>query len=118
VGGGTGVNQFSSIGRCSYVGGLARITKDVPPFMIVEGTPAEVRAVNVVAMTRRGYSDSHIEATKEAFKRLFRENGGSIAQRLSQVLNDLGEHSSVQHLCKSLAASSEGKHGRSNEKKI
>ena len=117
IGGGTGVNQFSAIGRCSYVGGLARITKDVPPYMIVEGTPAEVRAVNVVAMSRRGYSEQHIEATKEAFRRLFRENGGSIAQRMADVLRDLGEHDSVQHLCSAMAASNDGKHGRSNEKK-
>ncbi len=117
IGGGTGVNQFSSVGRCSYIGGLARITKDVPPFMIVEGTPAEVRAVNVVAMSRRGYSELHIEATKEAFRRLFRENGGSITQRMEAVLRDLGEHDSVQQLCQALSASNDGKHGRSGEKK-
>ena len=117
IGGGTGVNQFSAIGRCSYVGGLARITKDVPPYMIVEGTPAEVRAVNVVAMARRGYTEDHIEATKEAFKRLFRENGGSIAERLAAVLKDLGTVEAVQHLCEALTASAEGKHGRSYEKK-
>jgi UDP-N-acetylglucosamine acyltransferase len=116
IGGGTGVNQFSAIGRCSYVGGLARITKDVPPYMIVEGTPAEVRAVNVVAMSRRGYSEQHIDAMKEAFRRLFRENGGSMVQRMEDVLRDLGEHESVQHLCKAMVASNNGKHGRSNEK--
>ncbi|MDP7009380.1 MAG: acyl-ACP--UDP-N-acetylglucosamine O-acyltransferase [Phycisphaerales bacterium] len=117
IGGGTGVNQFSAVGRCAYVGGLARITKDVPPYMIVEGTPAEVRAVNVVAMTRRGYSEPHIEATKEAFRRLFRENGGSILDRMEAVLADLGAHQSVVTLCKALRASNDGKHGRSNEKK-
>ncbi len=117
IGGGTGVNQFSAIGRCSYVGGLARITKDVPPYMIVEGTPAEVRAVNVVAMARRGYTEEQIEAMKEAFKRLFRENGGSITQRMRSVLDDLGEHASVEHLCEAIAASAQGKHGRSHEKK-
>jgi UDP-N-acetylglucosamine acyltransferase len=117
IGGGTGVNQFAAIGRCSYVGGLARITKDVPPFMIVEGMPAEVRAVNVVAMSRRGYLEQHIEATKEAFRRLFRENGGSIVQRIEDVLQDLGEYDAVQQLCKAMTASNNGKHGRSNEKK-
>ena len=117
IGGGTGVNQFSAIGRCSYVGGLARITKDVPPYMIVEGTPAEVRAVNVVAMVRRGYTEEQIEAMKDAFKRLFRENGSSIAQRLTKVLDDLGTHDAIQHLCNALISSAQGKHGRSHEKK-
>ena len=117
IGGGAGINQFSRIGCCSYVGGLARITKDVPPYMIVEGTPAEVRAVNVVAMTRRAYSEDHIEATKEAFRRLFKENGGSITERMDALMQDLGEYESVQHLCEALSASSEGKHGRTYEKK-
>lgn len=75
IGGGAGVHHFATIGACAFVGGLARITKDVPPFMIVEGNPAEVRAINSIAMTRRGYSPEHIEAMKHAFKKLFRENG-------------------------------------------
>jgi UDP-N-acetylglucosamine acyltransferase len=116
IGGGAGINQFSRIGRCSYVGGLARITRDVPPFMIVEGSPAEVRAVNVIAMSRREYSDVEIDAMKEAFKRLFKENGGTQAKQREEVLADLGQHDSIQQLCKSLIASSEGRHGRSNEK--
>ena len=116
IGGGAGINQFSRIGRCAYVGGLARITRDVPPFMIVEGSPAEVRAVNVVAMTRRDYPDAEIEAMKEAFRRMFKENGGSLAKHMEDVLSDLGQYESIQQLCKAMTASSEGRHGRSNEK--
>jgi len=116
IGGGTGINQFSRIGRCAYVGGLARITRDVPPFMIVEGSPAEVRAVNVVAMARRDYSEVEIDAVKEAFRRLFKENGGSQAKQMEEVLTDLGQHVPIQQLCKAMTASSEGRHGRSNEK--
>jgi acyl-[acyl carrier protein]--UDP-N-acetylglucosamine O-acyltransferase len=68
-------------------------------------------------MARRGYTEEQIEAMKEAFKRLFRENGGSITQRMRSVLDDLGEHASVEHLCEAIAASAQGKHGRSHEKK-
>lgn len=116
IGGGAGVNQFSRIGKCSYVGGLARITKDVPPYMIVEGTPAEARAVNVVAMSRRGYSETEINAMKEAFRKLFKENGGAFSERMEMLLEKFGEHESIQHLCNALNASSSGRHGRSNEK--
>ena len=116
IGGGAGINQFSRIGRCSYVGGLARITKDVPPYMIVEGTPAEVRAVNIVAMSRRGYPEDQIDAMKEAHKRLFRDNGGSLTDKMAQLLKEFGEHLPVQHLCEAIAASAAGRHGRSNEK--
>lgn len=116
IGGGAGINQFSRIGRCSYVGGLARITRDVPPYMIVEGTPAEVRAVNIVAMSRRGYPEDQIDAMKEAHKRLFRDNGGSLQEKMAQLLDEFGEHQPVQHLCEAITASAAGRHGRSNEK--
>ncbi len=116
IGGGAGINQFSRIGRCSYVGGLAGITRDVPPYMIVEGTPAEVRAVNIVAMSRRGYPEDQIGAMKEAHKRLFRDNGGSLAQKMELLLEEFGEHLPVQHLCNAITASAQGRHGRSNEK--
>ena len=116
IGGGAGINQFSRIGCCSYVGGLARITKDVPPYMIVEGTPAEVRAVNIVAMSRRGYPEDQIDAMKEAHKRLFRDNGGSLTEKIAQLLNEFGDYQPVQHLCDAIAASAAGRHGRSNER--
>ncbi len=116
IGGGAGINQFARIGRCSYVGGLARITRDVPPYMIVEGTPAEVRAVNIVAMLRRGYPEVQIDAMKEAHRRLFKENGGPLAQKMVELLAELGEHDPIQMLCDALVASAAGKHGRSNEK--
>jgi UDP-N-acetylglucosamine acyltransferase len=116
IGGGAGINQFARIGRCSYVGGLARITKDVPPYMIVEGTPAEVRAVNVVAMSRHGYTELHIHAMKEAHKRLFRDNGGALTLKMEELLHEFGEMPPIQRLCEAMAASAAGRHGRSNEK--
>jgi acyl-[acyl carrier protein]--UDP-N-acetylglucosamine O-acyltransferase len=82
----------------------------------VEGTPAEVRAVNVVAMARRGYEDMQIAAMKEAHRRLFRDNGGALGQKIEALLADLGEHAPIQHLCDAMAAAAAGKHGRSNEK--
>ncbi|MEE2819736.1 MAG: acyl-ACP--UDP-N-acetylglucosamine O-acyltransferase [Planctomycetota bacterium] len=118
VGGGAGINQFSRVGRCAYVGGLARITKDVPPYMIVEGTPAEARAVNVVAMSRRGYSDAEIEAVKDGFKRIFKENGSSFDERIQSLSESYPEFECVQCLCDAMKLSSSGKHGRSNEKNV
>ena len=84
--------------------------------MIVEGTPAEVRAVNIVAMSRRGYTELHIHAMKEAHKRLFRDNGGALSQQMDELLQEFGELPPIQHLCDALMASAAGRHGRSNEK--
>lgn len=74
ISGGVGIHHYASIGTCAFVGGLARISKDVPPFMIVEGSPAEVRGPNRIGMERRGYAERDVDAIKDAYKRLFRES--------------------------------------------
>lgn len=115
IGGGAGVHHFATIGACAFVGGLARITKDVPPFMIVEGHPAEVRAINSIAMSRRGYEPQHIEAVKDAFKRLYRDNGAPMVDKLCELRRDYADVPAVLRLCNALAAAADGVHGRALE---
>jgi UDP-N-acetylglucosamine acyltransferase len=115
IGGGAGLHHFATVGACAFIGGLARITKDVPPFMIVEGNPAEVRAINSIAMTRRGYAPHHIEAIKDAFKRLYRDNGAPMSETLLQLRREYRDVPAVQRLCDALEASADGVHGRALE---
>jgi len=115
IGGGAGVHHFTTIGTCAFVGGLARIAKDVPPYMIVEGNPAEVRAVNSIAMTRRGYTPEHIEAVKDAYRRLYRDNGAAMAEKFEDLRREHAKVPAVQRLCAALSASAEGCHGRALE---
>ena len=41
-GGVSGAHQFIRVGRYAFVGGLTKLTRDVPPFFLVEGNPARV----------------------------------------------------------------------------
>lgn len=115
IGGGAGLHHYTTVGACAFIGGLARITKDVPPFMIVEGNPAEVRAINSIAMTRRGYSPDHIEAVKDAYKRLYRDNGAPMADKLVELKREYQDVPAVLQLCDALAAAADGVHGRALE---
>lgn len=115
IGGGVGVHHFTTVGSCAFVGGLARITKDVPPFMIVEGNPAEVRALNGIAMVRRGYSAEHIDAVKDAYKRLYRDNCSPMADRLADLRADYPKVPAITSLCDALTAAADGVHGRALE---
>jgi UDP-N-acetylglucosamine acyltransferase len=117
IGGGAGLHHFTTVGSCAFVGGLARITKDVPPYMIVEGNPAEVRAINSIAMTRRGYSAEHIEAIKDAYKRLYRDNGAPMSDKLVELKRQYHAVPAVLRLCDALLAAAEGVHGRALEVK-
>ncbi|MFK7961785.1 MAG: acyl-ACP--UDP-N-acetylglucosamine O-acyltransferase [Phycisphaerales bacterium] len=115
IGGGAGVHHFATIGACAFVGGLARINKDVPPFMLVEGNPAEVRSCNVIAMSRRGFSDAEIEAIKDAYKRLYRTNGSPMSEKLDDLRNEYVGNRAIEMLCDHLEASATGVHGRALE---
>jgi len=117
IGGGAGIHHFATVGHCAFVGGLARITKDVPPYMIVEGNPAEVRAVNSIAMLRMGIDEQEIEAVKFAFKRLYRDNGAPMSVKLGELRDRYPDVSAVLELCDALSATGEGVNGRALEVK-
>ncbi len=74
IGGLSGVHQFCRIGRHSIVGGCTKIVQDVPPFMIADGNPAEVRGVNQVGLERRGFSTDDTRVLREAYRFLYRSN--------------------------------------------
>jgi UDP-N-acetylglucosamine acyltransferase len=94
---------------------MARVSMDVPPFMIVEGNPAEVRGHNHIAMARRGFTETDIGAMKEAYKRLFRDRGGSLAEKISGLLAKYPGVRSVDILVNAVNAQARGVHGRSLE---
>jgi UDP-N-acetylglucosamine acyltransferase len=71
LGGMAGIHQFCRIGKLAMVGGLSRVVKDIPPFMLVEGNPSQVRSVNIIGMQRRGISQEAQAEIKKAFKFLY-----------------------------------------------
>lgn len=117
IGGGAGLHHFTTVGTCAFVAAMARVPKDVPPYMIVEGSPAEVRAINSIAMVRRGFDPEHIEAVKDAYKRLFRDNGAPMADKFIDLKQEYPHVPAVMQLCEALAAAADGVHGRSLENK-
>ncbi|NEQ24637.1 MAG: acyl-ACP--UDP-N-acetylglucosamine O-acyltransferase, partial [Microcoleus sp. SIO2G3] len=41
-----GIHQFVRVGRLAMIGGMSRIERDVPPYMLVEGNPSRVRSLS------------------------------------------------------------------------
>src|SRR5207247_785184 len=52
IGGLTGVVPFTRIGAYAYVGGASTVNADVPPYILVDGSPAVVGGANVVGLRR------------------------------------------------------------------
>ncbi len=80
-GGLSGVAQWLRIGQSAFVAAGAMCERDVPPFVIVQGDRARVRALNVVGLERRGVAVESIARLKKAFARTF-------VRRSSQVSFD------------------------------
>jgi UDP-N-acetylglucosamine acyltransferase len=74
IGGLSGVHQFCRLGQHSIVGGCTKIVQDVPPYMIADGNPAEVRGINQVGLERRGFVAEDTRALREAYRLLYRSN--------------------------------------------
>jgi UDP-N-acetylglucosamine acyltransferase len=91
-----GVHQFVHIGRQAMVGGMARIDRDVAPYMLVEGNPARVRTLNLVGLKRSGMDAADLQMLKKAFRILYRSDL-SFKDALEQ-LELLGDSEQLQHL--------------------
>jgi UDP-N-acetylglucosamine acyltransferase len=72
MGGLTAVHQFCRIGRFAITGGCSKIVQDVPPFMIADGNPAEIRGINLVGLERKNFSPESVKLIKEAFRLIYR----------------------------------------------
>jgi UDP-N-acetylglucosamine acyltransferase len=84
MGGLAAVHQFCHIGDRAMIGGMSRVSLDVPPFMIVEGSPASVRAVNKVGLERAGFTPGQLERVKTIYRIFYRE-GLNRAQALEKL---------------------------------
>ena len=69
----TGVLQRMRIGAHTMVGFGSHVGKDVPPFMVVDGNPLAVRAVNLTGLRRRGFSNERCGVIRQMHKLLFRD---------------------------------------------
>lgn len=70
VGGGAGIHQFCRIGESCMVAGLARITRDVPHYLMAAERD-EVIGFNVVGLKRRGFPRPAVVELKTAFQEVF-----------------------------------------------
>jgi UDP-N-acetylglucosamine acyltransferase len=107
IGGLTAVHQFCRIGRFAITGGCSKIVQDVPPFMIADGNPAEVRGINQVGLERAGFPPEKIKPIKEAFRVVYRGKLNT-AQALEELRAKLGESEDVQSIVQFIAASERG----------
>jgi UDP-N-acetylglucosamine acyltransferase len=101
-----GFHQFVRVGKYAMIGGLARITKDCPPFITIEGNPARPAGINVVGLRRREFSPERRKSIKDAYKVLFRSNL-NVSQAVEE-LNTLNDNKDITELINFIKSSARG----------
>jgi UDP-N-acetylglucosamine acyltransferase len=74
LGGFTIVHQFCRVGAHSFCAMGSVVTKDVPPFLIIGGHPAEPRGINAEGLRRREVDEETIQCLKSAYRMLYMSN--------------------------------------------
>jgi UDP-N-acetylglucosamine acyltransferase len=72
VSGAVAVHQFCRIGRMAMLGGHARVVRDVPPYMMVDGITGDIVGLNMVALKRNGFSLAEINQLKACYRIIYR----------------------------------------------
>jgi UDP-N-acetylglucosamine acyltransferase len=81
-----GAHQFSKIGAHAFIGNNTAVTRDVPPYVLAAGHPAEPRAINSEGLKRRGFTEQQIRVIKNAYRVLYRSD-----MKLEDAVLRLGE---------------------------
>lgn len=84
MGGLSAVHQFTKVGAYCFIANNAAVTRDVPPYVMAVGQPAEPHSVNAVGLKRRGFTEEQILNVRRAYRLLYR-SGLKLKAALEQL---------------------------------
>jgi len=104
-GGLVAVAPFVHLGQGSFVAGGARVERDVPPFVIVAGDRARVRALNRVGVERMGIPQPSRRALKDAYRAIWASRV-PLARGIARARTEFGHDPYVAQLIEFLTTRS------------
>src|SRR5216110_130466 len=107
IGGLTAVHQFCRIGRFAITGGCSKIVQDVPPFMIADGNPAEIRGINLVGLERKNFPPESVKLIKEAFRLIYRSKYNT-RQAIEAMRKELAQTEEITEIIQFIEQSERG----------
>jgi len=104
--GAVAVHQFTRIGTLAMVGGQGHISKDVPPYVTVDGLSSLVVGLNQIGLRRAGFSSADIRQLKEAYRVIYRS--GLTWSEILALLDAEFQDGPARHFCQFLATTTRG----------
>jgi UDP-N-acetylglucosamine acyltransferase len=96
IGGMTPIHQFVRIGCHAMVGGMSRITHDIPPYTIGAGIPYKFGGLNLVGLKRKGFSLDVRSQLSRCFRYVYRSQL-HLDEALEKIEKELPSIDEVNH---------------------
>jgi UDP-N-acetylglucosamine acyltransferase len=91
----TAVHQFARIGRHAFVGGMTRVSQDVPPYLKAVGNPMKLYGLNSVGLRRSNFDEGVMRELKRAYRLLFRSEL-NVSQAIERARSELTLHPEIE----------------------
>jgi UDP-N-acetylglucosamine acyltransferase len=101
------VHQFARIGHHSFIGGMSRVSKDIPPFLKAVGNPVKLYGLNTIGLQRSGIDEGTIRELKRAYRLLFRSDL-NVTQAIERAQTEIEPLPEVKELIRFVEASERG----------
>ena len=97
IGGLTGIHQDCVLGTMAFIGGMTRVTKDAPPFMILEGNPVKCCGPNSVGLRRSGFDEGARGRVKKMYRIMYRSelNTTQALEEIERSVEDCDERDTL-----------------------
>jgi UDP-N-acetylglucosamine acyltransferase len=102
-----GIHQFARVGTLAMVGAGAMVSRDAPPFALIQGDRARLVGVNLIGIKRSGFAPEQSTLVKRLFRLLFWRDG-SLAQRIENARATLPRDPIVERVLGFVAESRRG----------
>ncbi len=97
LGGGAAVIQFARVGNHSFLGGMSGLEHDLIPYGMALGNRAYLSGLNIIGLTRRGFSRADIHNLRRAYRLLFADEG-TLMERVEDVAAEFADNPIVSEI--------------------
>lgn len=114
IGGMVGIHQFVRVGKVAMVGAVGKLTRDVPPYMLLDSMAEQVADINAVGLRRYGVTQESRLALHKSCRLLFKSELG-LSNALEAVRREVPMTVEVEYLIRFLERLYRGKNGRGDQ---
>ncbi|MES3038727.1 MAG: acyl-ACP--UDP-N-acetylglucosamine O-acyltransferase [Bdellovibrionota bacterium] len=107
IGGVCAFNQFTKVGKNSFIAGSSVVNKDILPFSRAHGNYAVVRATNKVGLARKGFGREEVQNIHKAI-RIVIMGSDTVAEAIARIQSECTASANIEYLLNFIRASKRG----------